>query len=761
MQDNHGNIWIGTNGGGVSMYKGESFAHFTEKDGLSGTRVYSISEDSHGNIWFGTRFGGVSMYDGGTFTYFTTNEGINHIVNSILEDSRGNLWFGSWGGGVSMYNGEAFTDFTQTGGLSNKWINAIVEDSRGNLWFGKARGVSKYDGETITHYTEKEGLSNNSVWSILEDRRGNLWFGTSGGASMFDGESFTHFTEKEGLGNNIVRSIVEDRDGNIWLGTGKGLNRLVYGPDSVKDTYNNPVIQTYGQLDGMSGSDFFERSVLLDSKNRIWWGSLKGLSMLDMNNFKIPVEPPATMQLNRLDINGQFADYRNLNDRDTTKIKFNGVARYFNYPFNLELPHNLNHLTFHFSAIDWSAPHKLRYNYKMEGLDDDWSIPTAEAKADYRSLPYGTYTFKVKAFGAAQKWSETFEYTFTINPPWWFTRWAYTLYAVSVLMLIFFVFRWRTAKLKQRQRELEQKVKERTTEIRDKNEELRQQQEELQVQKEELQHQKEELQVTLENLKTTQSQLVQSEKMASIGQLVAGIAHEINNPVTFISAGVDSLNTNLEEVRQVLDIYHRITLDNVEEKLREIEKLKEKVEYNEAIREINKLIDSVRTGTQRTTEIVKGLRTFSRLDEDVLKIADIHEGLDSTLILLRNKYKQRIEIIKNYGEIPEIECYPGQLNQVLMNILSNAIEDKGTIRISSSKSNGSIRVTIKDSGKGIPENIQSKIFEPFFTTKEVGQGTGLGLSICQGIIEKHHGSIEVKSQVGKGSEFVIVVPVKQ
>jgi signal transduction histidine kinase len=152
------------------------------------------------------------------------------------------------------------------------------------------------------------------------------------------------------------------------------------------------------------------------------------------------------------------------------------------------------------------------------------------------------------------------------------------------------------------------------------------------------------------------------------------------------------------------------------------------------------------------------------LDEDVLKIADIHEGLDSTLILLRNKYKQRIEIIKNYGEIPEIECYPGQLNQVLMNILSNAIdaiEDKGTIRISSSKSNGSIRVTIKDSGKGIPENIQSKIFEPFFTTKEVGQGTGLGLSICQGIIEKHHGSIEVKSQVGKGSEFVIVVPVKQ
>ncbi|KPL16681.1 MAG: hypothetical protein AMS26_03720 [Bacteroides sp. SM23_62] len=330
---------------------------------------------------------------------------------------------------------------------------------------------------------------------------------------------------------------------------------------------------------------------------------------------------------------------------------------------------------------------------------------------------------------------------------------------------------WRTARLQRSKKELEQKVKERTAEIQDKNEELRQQQEELKTinevledQKGQLQHQKEELQAALENLKTTQSQLVQSEKMASIGQLVAGIAHEINNPVTFISAGVDSLNTNLEEVRQVLDLYHKITLDNVEAKLAEIEKLKEKVEYNEAIREINKLIDSVRTGTERTTEIVQGLRTFSRLDEDVLKFADLHEGLDSTLILLRNKYKEHIEIEKQYGDIPKIECYPGQLNQVFMNILSNAIDaidDKGTITISTLKSNGSVRISIRDTGRGIPEDIQPRIFEPFFTTKGVGQGTGLGLSISYSIIEKHYGSIEVKSDVGKGSEFVIVLPIIQ
>ena len=145
-------------------------------------------------------------------------------------------------------------------------------------------------------------------------------------------------------------------------------------------------------------------------------------------------------------------------------------------------------------------------------------------------------------------------------------------------------------------------------------------------------------------------------------------------------------------------------------------------------------------------------------------MADIHEGLDSTLVLLRNRYKKRIEIHKQYGKLPKAECYPGQLNQVFMNLLSNAIdaiEDKGTITIRTSKSSGSIRIRIKDDGKGIPEDIRPRIFEPFFTTKEVGEGTGLGLSISHGIIEKHKGSIEVISEVGKGSEFVIELPIKQ
>ncbi|MBN2523587.1 MAG: GHKL domain-containing protein [Bacteroidales bacterium] len=306
-------------------------------------------------------------------------------------------------------------------------------------------------------------------------------------------------------------------------------------------------------------------------------------------------------------------------------------------------------------------------------------------------------------------------------------------------------------------RSLDRKVRERT-------EQVIKQKEEIEIINEELTSQKNELQIILENLKQAQAQLVQSEKMASLGQLVAGIAHEINNPVNFISAGVESLSMNLEEIGQVLERYNRITASNVKEKLKEINELKQNIEYKEAIREINKLIDSIKNGVNRTTEIVKGLRTFSRLDEDVLKTTDIHEGINSTLILLHNKYKNRIEIIKKYKKIPLIECFPGQINQVFMNILSNAIdaiEGNGTITICTSLSGENVRISIRDTGNGIQKNLREKIFDPFFTTKEVGKGTGLGLSITQSIIEKHKGKIEVKSEPGNGTEFIILLPVNQ
>ena len=460
------------------------------------------------------------MYNGESFTHFTEKEGLsNNVVRSILEDKSGNLWFGSGGGGVSMYNGESFTHFTEKEGLSNNCVLSILEDKSGNLWFGTDGGVSMYNGESFTHFTEKEGLSNNVVRSILEDKSGNLWFGTDGGGvSMYNGESFTHFTEKEGLSNNVVRSILEDKSGNLWFGTDNGLNQLEVlggvGSPTLNEKKMEKVtfkINRFEKNDGLKGMDYFLNSVCLDSKNRIWWGSGKGLTMLDLNRHSIAQNPPPVF-LRQLDINGQFIDYRNITDSLGNKIEFKGVQQFENYPLNLELHYDKNHLTFHFSAIDWSAPHKIQYSYIMEGLNSYWSQPSHEAKADYRNLPFGTYTFKVRAFGASGEWSKQFEYTFTIHPPWWHTWWARTLYGLTGLFIILVVFRWRTVKLKQRQKELESEVDLATKEIKAQKNEAEMQRDEVNKQKEIVEEAHKEITDSIAYAKRIQSAILPPQK---------------------------------------------------------------------------------------------------------------------------------------------------------------------------------------------------------------------------------------------------------
>ncbi|GAB4239879.1 MAG: hypothetical protein Tsb0034_16020 [Ekhidna sp.] len=279
---------------------------------------------------------------------------------------------------------------------------------------------------------------------------------------------------------------------------------------------------------------------------------------------------------------------------------------------------------------------------------------------------------------------------------------------------------------------------------------------------------KEELANALNSLKSAQSQLVHSEKMASLGQLTAGIAHEINNPINFISSGMVSLKMSIEAMREIAEEYTRIDDgDDPEEVLESVKELKEEHEYDEIVDELDDLINDINYGVQRTIEIVKGLRVFSRLDEEEVKNANINENIDATLTLLRNKTKGKIEITKHYDEsMNEIECYPGQLNQVFMNILNNAVQampdekKDGEITIYTEEAENEVYIRIKDNGVGIPDEIKDRIWEPFFTTKEVGVGTGLGMSITYGIVEKHGGKIDLTSEVGKGTEFVITLPKK-
>ena len=279
--------------------------------------------------------------------------------------------------------------------------------------------------------------------------------------------------------------------------------------------------------------------------------------------------------------------------------------------------------------------------------------------------------------------------------------------------------------------------------------------------------QKRELELTLENLKLAQSQLIQSEKMASVGVMTAGIAHELNNPINFMSGNVYPLQQDLDEVFSLLDKYEKTVHEHgLKEYFAEVDSFKKEMDFSYLIQEIYSLLKGIEEGASRSSEIIKGLRSFSRLDDEACQYYDIHEGIDSSLVLLHNKIiDKKISVRKDYGDFEGLECFPSKFNQVIMNILTNSIqameEAKGLLFIQTVSSAIGIKIIIKDNGKGMTPEVKEHIFDPFFTTKEVGQGTGLGLSISYGIIEKHNGNIDVLSAPGKGTEFIISLPKTQ
>src|SRR6476469_2558016 len=288
------------------------------------------------------------------------------------------------------------------------------------------------------------------------------------------------------------------------------------------------------------------------------------------------------------------------------------------------------------------------------------------------------------------------------------------------------------------------------------------------------------LELALQNLQRTQSQLIQTEKMSSLGELVAGVAHEINNPVNFIYGNLTYVNEYSQKLLDLINLYEEHDAHNHPE----IEFLSEKIELDFIKEDLPKMLDSMKLGAERIRHIVLTLRNFSRLEEAEMKPVNIHEGIDSTLVILQSQLKARpncpsIQVIQEYGDLPQIECYAGQLNQVFMNFLSNAIyalnhcdkersqkqmkNQPRTITIRTSMLNCDwVRISFKDNGPGMTSDVINRLFNPFFTTKPVGDGTGLGLSISyQIVVEKHGGDLKCLSQPDQGAEFVIEIPVRQ
>ena len=441
-----------------------------------------------------------------SFSSFSKLQGLKHdVIRCMLQDKSGNLWFGT-SGGVSKYDGQSFTHFTEKQGLSNNVVSSILEDKSGNLWFGTdGGGVSKYDGQSFTHFTEKEGLSDNKVYSILEDKSGNLWFGTYGGVSKYDGQSFTHFTEKEGLSNNVVLSILEDnsdshRNGNLWFGTRFGLSVLSKAKvfeinDKVKSGSINErdvFFKKYNYDDGFYGVGCNGKSILQDKNGTIWIGANDRLTAFHSSGVEPDTIPP-NIKLTSISLFNENIAWVNLTspqpspkERDQSNVakytsyvlgngvtvgdfEFDGISKWYGLPENLSLAYNNNYLTFNFIGITMMQPKKVKYQYKLEGLDENWSALTSRTEAPYGNLPQGNYTFKVKAMNSEGYWSSEFCYTFTIRPPWWKTWWFRTFIALLAITSFWYYIKSREKKLVAEKEKLEKTVEQRTEELVQKN----------------------------------------------------------------------------------------------------------------------------------------------------------------------------------------------------------------------------------------------------------------------------------------------------
>ena len=502
MKDRKGNIWVCTSKG-LSIYKKENYLRLTERTGPFNFDIVSIIADRNANLWFGTIKEGVFFYDGRSLKQHKWDEGrkITSIISSMLQDSKGNLWIASstgiykydgkkilhfsgngfiipdltrailedkegniWLGGVNgliKYDGKNFTRFTHEGGLSSSDVTSLFEDGKGRIWIGTYEGgISIHEKGKIIHFTEKEGLLNNEVRSVIEDSSGNIWISYFKGLSRFDGKSFTHFTEKEGFTDRWVVSIFFDRYNSLWAATNKGLYGFpgYQGNTPLAPTEDIlPGIVNYGENDGFKSIYINGR---LDNKNRLWLTQTyePGLTIVDMNRFSYKPDSPL-VYLDHIYINGNFIDYNDSVNKSELGLKSGRDERFKYLPKDLELKHDHSWLTFYFHANDQFADDLVKYSFKLDGLDKHWSIPSPEARAEYRYIPPGNYTFKVRAMNKYQVWGQELEFRFIILPPVWQRWWFWTLVGLIALGIVAWSVQKRVNSIRKRENEKTESVR--------------------------------------------------------------------------------------------------------------------------------------------------------------------------------------------------------------------------------------------------------------------------------------------------------------
>ncbi|SDS19200.1 Two component regulator propeller [Maribacter dokdonensis] len=787
-----GSIWIATNDKGVVIANEFTLKteYFDDTRGLVNNEIWEIEEDSRGELWLGTAAGinivnlnkktikalGFDQLHCNTNTISYIKEITPNIyfINtrdgfSILDRKNSKLTSYAnsaavFGAGIAIINDFTFAIYTNTGlyvyNIENNRFKKVVSKSDPDiliagsgsilfyykeiLWIPTMKGLAKVNLKTnaVSYLREEQGLSNNNVSIAKISNEGELWLATANGINILNLEqnTLTPIQKENGLYPTDFYDLIEKED-MMYAASGNG---LIAVEKTTAKTIDKGFYNFNGGL-GFKLNDYLQGSPKFLKNGQFWSGVTNSSS--EFRLMVLNTEPKIDSTISAVQINNIFIMDENPGfgfnlKKDSTKVQtstyaitnsitWDSVKRPYNIPEGLILPYDQNSISFGYGSDAIFNRDKLNYRFILDGEDEDWSYAANATKTkNYYNLKPGDYTFKVADRSGNSGWSVPDTLSFKIKPPWWQTWWAYLLFSLIAASILRAYIVFRARKLTKENRILEERVSNRTVQLKTK----------------------------IDELKSTQSKLIQSEKMASLGELTAGIAHEIQNPLNFVNNFSEVNKELLEELEEEIDN------GNYDE----VKALAKDVSANE---------DKIIFHGKRADGIVKGMLQHSRSSTGQKEMTDINTLSDEYLRLayhgLRAKDKTfNATLNTDFDDsISKLNIVAQDMGRVILNLITNAfyvVKKKKeenpdgyepTVSVSTEKLGNMVLIKVSDNGNGVPKEVLDKIFQPFFTTKPSGEGTGLGLSLSYDIVKVHGGELTVETKQGEGTTFTISLPM--